>query len=465
MNRQILLIEDEETFVDSFKLMLRDHHFDVIWSPTGRTGINQFRASPNAFAVVVIDYQLPDLTGSEVCQHLRTINQDQEFLIATGHQKVDYLTDILDVRANGFLLKGQPVSEMREQVLLAIARFETKTRIVGRDPYSPTELENKLRSFGIVGRSTQLGTVLGRIENYTRSPYPTLIVGETGVGKELVANALVPKGKKLITVNCASFRDKENLLESELFGHVKGAFTGADKETTGLVMQAHENVLFLDELHQLSISAQAKLLRFLQEMRFRKVGDGMGREISVAFKLISAVQPDIKERINDGRFLPDLAQRVKELVIQVPPLRTRPEDIEPLVRRFQDEFNSDKHVQAQKQFRISTIHEMSKLRWDGNVRALKGAVRQMLTDCTSDVVETKHLKAYIKNDILISSTENFEQESISEATSKLEAKIILETLSLSRTRAEAAKRLGLKITTFARRLKDLEIAPELHLRA
>ncbi|MBC7458798.1 MAG: sigma 54-interacting transcriptional regulator [Bdellovibrionaceae bacterium] len=184
--------------------------------------------------------------------------------------------------------------------------------------------------------------MLKEIEAAKNSPYPTLIIGETGTGKELIAQALVPKGKKMISINCASFLQRENLLESELFGYVRGAFTGANADTVGLVAKANYNVLFLDELHQLPLSAQAKLLRFLQEMKFRRVGDNSDLETKANFKLVAAVQPDIKERLIDKSFLTDLFERVGTLVINAPALRNKSDDIELLVRFFQNEYNKGK---------------------------------------------------------------------------------------------------------------------------
>ncbi|HEY8270973.1 MAG TPA: sigma 54-interacting transcriptional regulator [Pseudobdellovibrionaceae bacterium] len=466
MKAKILLIEDDESFARSFSLILREQPVEVVWAADAKAGIQAYKAAPYSFATVVIDYVLPDLKGSEVCQHLRRLHPEQEFLFTSGHRDLDILTDILETGTSGFLRKGRSPEETRERVLRSLEQYSKKTRIIGADNYSPSQAELELNMAGMTGCSKGLYQVVKDVQNYKQSPYSTLIVGETGVGKELVAQALVPKGKNLITINCAAFRDKENLLESELFGHVKGAFTGADKNTVGLVAQAHNNVLFLDELHHLSISAQAKLLRFLQEMKYRQVGDGSGKETSVNFKLITAVQPDIKERVADGRFMQDLIRRVNDLVIQVPALNERPEDIEPLVRKFQNEFNTDKPVEKRKQFRISTINEMMRHNWIGNIRTLKGAIRQMLTDCQSDIIEPKDFKNYLLNkDVLSSNTAIMPNvESIEDAKNELESKIMKEALALGRTRSQAALRLGMALSTFTRRLKELGINPELYLK-
>ena len=328
--------------------------------------------------------------------------------------------------------------------------YEKETRVLGRDIFEKTMAQKELEADGMIGRSRVMYQMLQEIRNARDSKYPTLLVGETGVGKELAARALVPKNKSLIAISGASYTDRENLLESELFGYVRGAFTDARSDTPGLVMQAHNNVLFLDELHQLSISAQSKLLRFLQEMRFRRVGDTSGKETAVNFKLIAAVQPDIRERIKDGRFLPDLLERVGALIIHVPPLRDRADDIELLVRKFQDEYNEGRAPHEQRQFRISTVNEMAKHNWPFNVRSLQNAVRRMLTNCRTDIVNPKDFRLYLDVDltseIAVSDVENLPLE---EATKRFQMKAIVQALKDSRTRVEAAARCGLSLTSFS----------------
>lgn len=230
--------------------------------------------------------------------------------------------------------------------------------------------------------------------------------------------------------------------------------------------KAHNNVLFLDELHQLSLSAQAKLLRFLQEMKFRRVGDGVGKEISINFKLLAAVQPDIEIRIEDGRFLPDLIARISELRIIVPPLRERPDDIEPLVRKFQNEFNEGIPLDQRKQFHLLTVEAMTKLPWERNVRSLGAAVKQLLMDYPASIVEPADLKKYLKTHFLTKDPPTpTEANTHSEAKHKFEWRLFVDALSSSKTRSEAAKQLNMPLSTFTRKLKDIGIEPALYLLA
>jgi two-component system response regulator AtoC len=464
LRNKILLIDDEETFRDSVELMLSEHPIDIVWAKTGAEGIQMFRKSPNAFAVVVVDYVLPDHRGSDVCRHLRRENAQQLFLFTSQHFQEDFLKDQLRTGANGFVDKSSPTSEMRSEILRVVQAFESEFRLIGGE-YEKTRAERDLGAHGFVGRSQVMFDMLQKMKSARDTKLPALIIGETGVGKEIVARALVPKGKNLVALSCAAYQGREHMLESDFFGYVKGAFTDAKQDTPGIAMLAHQNVLFLDELHLLPLGAQAKLLRFLQEMKFKRVGDHSAKETAVDFKLIAAVQPDIKRRLKDGRFMPDLIERVSTLMIEVPPLRARTDDIEILVAKFQEEFNDGRLASERKQFRISTIAEMERHKWPNNVRALKNAVSRMLTNCNSDIVNPNDFHEYLKSDLLSDNQQPLEKSTpLNDATIELEKQTIIDALKDSRTRVEAAARVGLPFTSFLRKLTKLAIDPNFYLK-
>lgn len=463
MKTRVLLIEDSEAFVNSVRLMLRNHPVEVVPAFTGTEGIQTYKKNPHSFASVIVDYILPDIKGSEVSKVVRKINPEQDILFASGYQESNYLMDLLETGgARSFIFKGRPSSEIRSKILESISSYQNQNRVLGYDQYTPSDVEKELRDIQMIGRSGAMAQILEQIKRYRESPFPVLIIGETGTGKELIARALVPKGKKMIVVPCPAFIQSENLLESELFGYVKGAFTGANQDRAGLLVQAHGEVLFLDELHELSLTAQAKLLRFLQEMRFRRVGDHSGREISIQFKLISATKPEIFERLKTGRFLEDLYHRVAQLEMNIPALRVRTEDIEPLVRHIQDEFNIGKPACAQKQIRISTIQEMVKFPWNGNVRQLQNAVRRMFTDARGDIVNPPDFENYLKN--MDGKTPSLPRDlSLSEATKMLEVQRITSALAISKTLTETAAKLKITRWTLNRKLVRFGINHESHL--
>ena len=464
MKIRILLVEDDELYYKRFKAMFEGENVEIVWASSGQRGIQAFKQNPNAFAVVVIDYKLPEMTGAEVCRYLRKISPDQEFIFASAFKNLEYWEDLLETGSSGFIFKAHPPEIAKSKVKNSITKYMERTRVLGFDEHEESKIELELKAFKIIGRTPSMYAVAKDIEVAKPSPYSVLVIGETGTGKELVAQALTPSDKTLVAINCASFADSD-LMESQLFGHVKGAFTSADHETKGLVMQAHNNVLFLDELHKLTLSAQAKLLRFLQEMKFRKVGDNSAKETPVNFKLIAAVQPDIRERVKDGRFLPDLIERVGSLMIEVPPLRDRLDDIEILVRKFQDDFNKGKLIEQQKQVRISTVAEMMKYSWPTNVRGLQNAVKFMLTNSKDSIAEPKDFRIYLERAVTndMSAPAQVMTEAIGEAVNDLERRRIEEALRQSQTRKEAAQRTGLSFSTFLRKLQKLGINPEMFL--
>lgn len=462
MKSKILLIEDSESFVQAVRMMLRGLPIDIQHAATGAEGIQAYRANIHAFASVIIDYCLPDLKGSEVALTLKKLNPTQDFLFASGYSDPDYLIDFLEVGGmRSFLFKGKPIEEMRARILDSIALYQSKNRILGRDEYAPSKREAEMRGIGIVARSKAMSEIFDKIQRYRESPYPVLILGETGTGKELIAKALVPPGKQLVVVNCPRFVQSENLMEAELFGFVKGAFTGATHDNAGLLSQAQGQVLFLDELHQLSVASQAKLLRLLQEMRYRRVGDNSGREIPVQFKLIAAAKPEIQKMIESGAFLEDLLHRIGQLQIQVPPLRERADDIEPLARLIQDEFNARKPIEKHKQLRASTIGELMKLNWSGNVRQLQSVIRQLLTDAEGDIVNPEDLEKFFAKSRAGGS--QITTTKLADSVKKFEIDQILAALKNSRTQVEAAVKLGVSRSSFNRRILQLGINPESYL--
>lgn len=425
----------------------------------GLTGIQAYRKDIHGFATVIIDYCLPDLKGSEVGLTLKKINPAQDVLFASGFNDPANLIDLLETGGSrSFLYKGRDADEIAARIFDSISLYEKKTRVIGE--YSPSQIETELRAEGFIGRSAKMYEVLKEIRKFREEPFSTLITGETGTGKELVARALTPTQKELIVIDCPRYSKSENLLESDLFGHVKGAFTGADKDKPGLLARAHGQVVFLDELHQLSMDAQTKLLRFLQEMKFRRVGDPSNREISVNFKLIAAAKPEIFERIKDGSFLEDLFHRVSRLEIRVPPLRERPEDLEPLVRHLQDEINAARPSGLRKQVRISTVVEMSKHHWSGNVRELQNAVTRMMTKADGDIVNPEDFRRFVL--MTDDETKKF-QISLNAATESLEKKTVIAALEKAQTKTEAASILGITRWSLNRTMERLGISSERYL--
>ena len=445
--------------------MLRAENIEVVWAESGSEGIKTYAKNIHAFASVFIDYVLPDLKGSEVGQHIRKLNPDQDIVFASGFRDPEYLIDLLQTGvARTFLSKGRPSEELKSIFLEAISTYRNENRIIGFDEYEPAKAELELRNEGFISKSKVMIEMLELIRIYRESTYPVLIVGETGTGKELIARALTPKGKKIIVVDCPGFDRREATFESELFGYMKGAFTGADKDTPGLLSQAHEQVLFLDEFHLLSVTSQRKLLRFLQEMKYRRVGDHTGREIPINFRLIAACKPEIYDKVGSGEFALDLMHRVAQHVIQVPTLKERGiDDHELLVRHIQDEFNADKPVEKRKQFHILTIREMAQHNWTGNIREFISVVRDMLVLCpsTETIIRSEQFQLHLKrkpNLAIVKTNQN-----LTEVSKEAERKVIIEALQEAHTKQKAAENLKVSRFSLKRKLERLGIDADAYL--
>lgn len=461
---KILLIEDDESYANSVRTMLMQHPVEIVWAPTGAQGIQLYRKSTLSFATVIVDYLLPDYRGSEVAQQIRRINPVQDILFASGFSKPEYLTDMLVAGcARTFIVKGQPVEDTRDTILSSIRLFERKNRVLDVADHPPDRIESLAKQFGLVGRSRETYTLIEQAQKYCAAGVDVRITGETGVGKEVIANALTPKDKKLIVVDCTQFKDSENTFESEMFGHVKGAFTGADAEKAGYLLQAHQQVLFLDEVHTLSLTAQAKFLRVIQERKFKKKGDNRANFMSVDFTLISAAKPEIHEMVKRNEFLPDLHCRLGMVDIRIPALRERPDDIEPLVLHFQEQFNQKHFPTNPVRFRAATIREMERYSWPTNIRQLQKAVCSMMLNARGNIVDPADFQNFLATTPDGKLSGSIAEGSIQESTDAREVEQIVAALKASRHQSEAAERLGIDRFKLLRKMKRLGIDPKAYL--
>ncbi len=462
MKAKILLVEDDQSFVDTLRLILRDEPIEIVAAKTGADGIKRFKENLHGFALAILDYCLPDLKGSDVALTIRKFNPTQECLFTSGFDDPANLIDVLETGAGkSFLFKGRPIEELRRRILDSIEDYHLNRRLISQTAEEESKTEIKFRTLGMIGgRAPSMIWLMDRFERCRDESYPILIIGGTGAGKELIAKALVPEGKRLISIDCPRYLKSENLLENDFFGYVKGAYTGADKDTSGLLTQAHDQVLFLDELHRLPIDAQSKLLRFLQEMKYRRVGDHSGREIPIRFKLIAAAKPEIFDLVRDGLFLEDLLHRVGKLEIRVPSLNERLEDLEPLVRSIEADFNRGKPPKKQKLLIISTINEMSRFNWTGNIRQLQNAVIRMMAFAHDEIVNPSDFHQYLES---LPDAANDSLPSLGEASSGVEVAHITRALAQSKTKHEAATRLGISRWTLGRTMDRLGISADSYL--
>ncbi len=462
LKAKVLLIEDDESFVAGFRLILQKTSLSIDWAVSAQDAIAYLKKNAD-YAVIVIDKHLPNIKGDELALSIRKLYPDLQIIYTTGDLTHETLTELLKTGvAMDFIPKGKSTEDILNPVLKAVQIYHNERRILKDDQVSGIEAEQKLLSAGIVGRSEALLKILKQREAFKKLPLPTLILGESGTGKEVIANAFAQGVTEILPVNCSTYLNRENMMDSELFGHIRGAFTDAHKDKQGIFEVAKGRIIFLDEIHHLSISGQAKLLRVLQEKKVTRVGDHSGHSISCDFKIIAAGKPDILKMVKDGSFLPDLYFRLATYTVSIPPLSERTEDIEPLVEFFAKTLRYKTNIQ--KNFRAATIRLMEQYSWPGEVRELRSLVERLFGETKSDIIEPADFLSSLANKFQIAPQPMSENLDYGAYMKMIETDYLTKALSQSARQKDAAALVGLSTSTFNNRLKQLGIDPNLWLR-
>jgi two-component system response regulator AtoC len=361
--KKILVVEDEPTLREGIVTAFRDRGWHVADAADGGQATSMLESE--VYDVVVTDYKMPEASGMDVLKRCKMVNEGTVVLMMTAYGTVESAIEAMKAGAYDYVLKPFDLDELEIKVDKAMEHRRLLARIEAydRDTIVPT-FEN------IVGDSQQMKDVFNTIRKVARSNATVMILGETGVGKELVAEALHRNSSRsdhpFVKMNCAALHD--NLLESELFGHERGAFTGADRQRTGRFELANGGTLFLDEIGNMSVSTQVKVLRVLQEREFERLGGS--RTIKVDVRLIAATNLDLEEAIARGNFREDLYYRLNVVTIKVPPLRERKDDILPLAKTFMDEAAQE----VKRDLRgidPGAVRLLQRHTWPGNIRELK----------------------------------------------------------------------------------------------
>ncbi len=395
--------------------------------------------------VVLLDLRLPDMDGIDVLRELRARNAMVGVIVLTGHGTIDTAVKAMRLGAHDYLEKPCPIAKLE----LAIQKTHEHVRLLHRqrvleDGYAPPRVGAE-----IVGSSAANRKLLDAVARIARTDSTTLILGETGVGKELVATRLHTQSSRseapFVAVNCAALHDE--LFQSEVFGHEKGAFTGADRLKHGLFEVASGGTIFLDEVGDTSPEAQAKLLRVLETGRFRRLGGT--REIAVDVRVVAATNRDLTQAAARGHFREDLYYRLATFTVTIPPLRARPEDIPELVdyfiSRFNRRFSSTKVVDAM------ALDALRRHAWPGNVRELIHVIEQSYVLCDGDIIHLEDLPTTVRGaDVVPSVTGNDGMPSLREVQRR-HIMWVLERVGGNRSRAAMA--LGMSERTFYRILE------------
>lgn len=380
MDHALLLVDDDSLLLESTKTALLNRGYEVQTAKSGEEAIEKVKAQPHHFSLVILDHGLPGKNGAETAQNLIAINSDIYILMYSTSAKIPFKTGNVE-----FIDKGSEPELFFEAVASWCHKFDETTRTVEKSN-SPSENERLISSIGLIGRSAGLAEIAKRILKYESEEIaPTaLLRGETGTGKERIARALhthsARKHRAFIAINCGAIA--ETLIESELFGHAKGAFTGAVQNKIGKFKLADGGTLFLDEIGDTSPAFQVKLLRVLQEREFTPVGSN--EVIKTNVRIIAATHKDLEKEIAANRFREDLYYRLKTVTFTVPPLRERPEDIEPFVAYVCERYNAINGTN--KSLLLRTVRFLERAAWRGNIRELEATIESFLADSSEDKI-------------------------------------------------------------------------------
>jgi DNA-binding NtrC family response regulator len=381
----ILLVDDEEKILKTLGRALRDEGHEVVQA--GRAREAQRILTERAFDVLVVDNLMPDMTGIELIRSLVSSTPESErpqILLMTAHATVESAIEAMKLGALDYLQKPFEIDEL----LVTVARALELQQLRVQNRYLMSERDEEFNHYGVVGRSKAVQDVLRKVELVAETKSTVLITGETGTGKEMVARAIHSRSAQhqmpMIKVNCAAI--PESLLESELFGHVRGAFTGATANKRGKFALADGGTIFLDEIGTMPPPLQAKLLRVIQDREFEPLGSERTQRVDL--RVIAATNRDLRQMVADGRFLEDLFYRLNVIPIEIPPLRERRDDIPILLEHF-----LKKH-QKQTGKRIERLEDgvlqgLSTYDWPGNVRELENTIERAIVLAPGPVITAR----------------------------------------------------------------------------
>lgn len=367
IDMKILVVDDERAIRNSLKEILSDEGYNVDVAEDGATAIDM--AEKERYDVIFCDIKMPNMEGTEVLEKLRTDGVDSAIIMISGHGDIDTAVECIKKGAFDFIQKPLDLN----RILITIKNATERTQIITEN----TNLKKKVFGKQMIGESAPILHLREMIEKVAPTDARVLITGPNGSGKELVARSLHQQSNRsampYIEVNCAAIPSE--LIESELFGHEKGAFTSAIKQHKGKFEQADGGTLFLDEIGDMSLAAQAKVLRVLQEKKLSRVGSD--KDIEVDVRVIAATNKDLKAEIEKGNFREDLYHRLSVIVLHVPSLDERKDDIPMLVNYFIDQVSNESGMQP-KAISDDAMKMLQDRSWTGNIRELRNVVERLM---------------------------------------------------------------------------------------
>jgi len=450
----ILITDDDRAHRVMLKKLLNGWGYNVTEADDGLVAVEKVRKI--SFDLILMDIRMTNVSGIEALEQIKQINADIPVIIMTAYASVETAVQTLKKGAYDYLTKPLDFDELQ----VSIARATEHSRLKKENEYLKEKLGEKFDRRNMIGQSPSMIKLLEVVEQVAATQATVLITGESGTGKEVVANAIhfnsARKNAPFVKINCAALT--ETLLESELFGHEKGAFTGADKRREGKFVQADGGSIFLDEVSEMSPAMQVKLLRVLQERELTRVGGHDVLKIDV--RVIAASNKDLKKEIRDGRFREDLFYRLNVVTLDVPPLRERSEDIPLMAHAFLKMF-AENNAKVIKGFTPQAMQKLASYSWPGNVRELMNAVERAVVLCRTETIGEEDLIFTMADQALsrevLSAGQKMPAASGNRSLEEIEKQSILEALQSCRgNKSEAARRLGITRKTLRKRLHKYE---------
>jgi two-component system response regulator HydG len=448
MKTTILIVDDDKGHLSMLNTILGGWGYETASAMDGGEAVAAVKERP--FDAVLMDVRMAKVSGIEALEGIKSYNPAIPVLIMTAYSSVDVAVEAMKLGAYDYLTKPLNFDELKLTLERALEhrRLSEENRHLKETVSSGQSLE------GIIGTSPAMREVIEMVKVVAPTEATVLITGESGTGKELIARAIhassARKAKQLVTINCAAL--SETLLESELFGHEKGAFTGADKRRDGRFMQADKGTIFLDEIGEISMPMQAKLLRAVQEREIQRVGSDTVQSVDV--RILAATNRSLKDEVDAGRFREDLYYRLHVMALRLPALRERQDDV-PLLANFFLERFAEKNRKAVKGFTPLAMDMLIHHGWPGNVRELENTIERAVILCMGEYVTEKELPAALqKNYEQDAPADNGHGQLGGQPLEDVQKLAILATLEQTGgNKSEAAKILDITRTTLNNKLK------------
>lgn len=442
----ILLVDDEMSIRETMKIFLEDRGYKVLTASNGFEALDYIKEY--MIDILITDLRMPKMDGIELMKKAFEVDSNIEVIFISAYTDIKKAVEAIKLGAYDYITKSFTVDELVHIIEKALER----RKLIEENNNLKRQLEGHYDFEGVIGKSEQMQSIFSLVNRIANSKATVLLTGESGVGKDVIAKLIFKKSqrynKNFVAINCGAI--PENLIESELFGHEKGAFTGAITRKIGKFELANEGTLFLDEVGELPLSMQVKFLRVLQEKQFERIGSL--ESIKVDFRIIAATNKDLYEEVKKGNFREDLYYRLNVVNIKIPPLRERIEDIPLLAERFLNEFSKEYNKNL-KFIDIEVLNVLTDYEWKGNVRELRNVMERavVVAGVNEEILTVKHLPEEIVGSY------NQEREKVVMTLKDYERLIIMNTLKKFKgNKTKAAESLGIKRQTLYNKLKEYE---------